>query len=369
LKIKLPFKMKKAVLAAGGDIKNRICFARGNAAFLEPIINDLGIWNNLRKFQNLLERRLKKGAKVLVFDQHPAYFSSRFTQDLSREKKVKSVAIWHHHAHIASCMAEHGLVNKKVIAVAFDGTGFGRDGNLWGGEFLIADYRNFSRIARFDYIPLIGGEKAIYEVWRLSAAWLYKTLGQNFLKLKFFKLAHRKEWPVLLKMWQEKFNSPLASSVGRLFDAAAALILNLPKVKYEAQAAIALERKASKYKLPCRPYSFEISKKKGEFIIMPQPVFRQIVSDLKKGVKKEEIAARFHLGIAELIRQMCRRIKKKSSINTVVLSGGVFQNRLLFKLSQKLLKEEGFTILTHKRLPCSDASLALGQAVIANYAA
>jgi len=372
LKVELPFKIKEPILAVGADIKNSLCFAYDRSAFISEVINDLEIMDNFKKFQRKITsipKCLRLQPRIIAYDKHPEYFSTKYVLNLPKAAKTRFIPIQHHHAHIASCMLENKLSNQRVIGVAFDGTGFGNDDTLWGAEFLIADYKDFKRAAHLRYIPLLGGRRAIYEPWRLASAWLYLAFGNNFLDLDldFVNRINNKDWMVLQKMWKQNFNSPLASSIGRLFDAAAALIIGIFQIKFEAEAAINLERVASRFKSRVRSYQYKIRSNKNVFIIDPVITFKEIVTDLKKRRSKEEIAARFHLTVAQMIRKSCLKIRDNFKINTVILSGGVFQNKILFKLSSDLLKKEGFYILTHRILPCSDVNISLGQAAIASH--
>jgi len=251
--------------------------------------------------------------------------------------------------------------------VAFDGTGLGSDATLWGGEFLIADYQGFQRIAHLRYIPLLGGQQAILQPWRVALAWLYLAFGNNFLDLDldFLKRINKREWNILQKMWIGNFNAPLTSSIGRLFDAVASLLLGIYQVKFEAEAAISLEKAAADYKAQPKRYGFKIKKNGQTFVIDPTLTFKQIITDLKNKYSKERIAAGFHLTVAQMIRASCLEIRHNTKINTVILTGGVFQNKILLKFSLDLLTREGFHVLIHKLLPCSDGSVSLGQAVIA----
>ena len=371
LKIEIPFKIKKPILAAGADIKNRICFAKDNLVFINAAIEDLEIPGNFDKFKKgiaAVPRCFKVLPKLIACDDHPEYFSRRYLLGIQDSRRSRLISVNHHHAHIASCMLENGLTNQKVIGVAFDGTGFGSDNTLWGAEFLLADYKGFKRAAHLRNIALLGSKAAILQPWRLAAAWLYLAFGNRFLDLNLLPGLKRQQWSVLETMFKHGFNAPLASSIGRLFDAAACLILGIQKVKFEAEAAIILEKFASRFKGIPTSYPFKINKNSSSFIIDPLATFKGIVKDLKHNHKKEEMAARFHMTVAQMINKVCRKIRENSNINTVALSGGVFQNRILLNLSSELLKRAGFRILTHKVLSCSDASISLGQMAIANFA-
>jgi hydrogenase maturation protein HypF len=376
-KIKLPFRATKNILALGSQTKNTVCFAKDNLAYLSPVHGDLSNLKDFLEFEKDLKFFLKKKPKIIARDLHPEYQSSKYVQQL-RTTNYELRTIQHHHAHIVSCMLEHGLTNQKVIGVAFDGTGLGLDNKIWGAEFLICDYKHFKRNAHLREIPLIGQEMAISEPWRLTAAWLYQIYKDKFLNLKinFVKDIDKNKWYFLKRMYLSGVNSPLASSMGRLFDAVASLVLMKYKANFEAELAIELEELATGYNRPSRDYArdrqatgspFKINKNKDEYILDPLPMFKQIIADLKNDQAKEKIAYCFHLTVAQMIRRACLVLRKENKINKVVLSGGVFQNKLLLQLSLNLLCKEGFKTITHSELPSNDAGISLGQIAIANF--
>jgi len=352
IRIKFPFKLKKPVLALGPQVKNTICFAKGETAWISPVHADLDTLPGLLAFEKDLKRFLQKQPKIIACDLHPEYQSSRYA--LRLPVKYHLEYIQHHHAHIASCMAENGLKNQKVIGVAFDGTGLGADNHIWGAEFLLCDYKKFSRLAYLREIPLVGGEKAILEPWRLLAAWF-----------NFDQAIDKKQR--LKKIYQAGINSPLASSMGRLFDAAASLILGKREAKFEAELAIALEKSAAQNKLKAAGYAFSLVKSKSGYILDPAACFKQIKRDLKAGRPREFIAWRFHHSVAQMLVKTCLALRRENKINRIALSGGVFQNRLLLQAALDLLCKEGFLVFTHRYLLCNDASISLGQAAIAAY--
>ena len=352
IEINLAFKLKKAVLALGSQAKNTICFAKADKARLSPIHGDLSSPQDLFVFERDARYFLRSRPGIIAYDLHPEYQSSRYALTLTG--KYRLLSIQHHHAHIASCMAENGLKNHKVIGVAFDGTGLGTDNTIWGAEFLICDYKRFVRRAHLKEIPLVGGERAILEPARLSAAWL-----------NFDKSVDKQQ--ILKRIYQSGINSPLASSMGRLFDAAGSLVLGRERAGFEAELAIELERLAAKSR-PCGSgYRFKMNKSKDGYILDPSNIFKQIIRDLKAKKPKAEIARRFHAGVAEMILNTCLILRKDSGVNKIALSGGVFQNKLLLKTSLDLLYKEGFKVFTHRELSCNDSSISLGQAVIAGY--
>lgn len=370
--IELPFRIKKSILALGSQTKNTICFLNNNVAYLSQIHSNLTIPDNFLSFEKTIKYFLKKHPKIIAYDLHPEYESTKYIKALSM-LSYKLTAIQHHHAHLASCMIENGLNNQKVIGIAFDGTGLGDDHTLWGAEFLICDYSGYVRYAHLRYIPLVGADRAIWQSWRIAILWLYLIYKDRIfdLGIDFVKRIDRKKWLVLKRMYNSGFNSPLTSSMGRLFDSVASLVLNKLNVKFEAEAAIELEKKATKYISTALPrvaaYHFQINPEGKKYVIDPASIIKEIVLDLKHKRSKELIAYKFHYTVAEIIRKMCLTLRKKTKINKIVLSGGVFQNKILLKLSLDLLYKEGFSVFTHKKLSCSDSSISLGQAAIGNY--
>jgi len=365
-KIAIPFSVRKPILAFGSQTKNTLCFAEGKHAYLSRVHANLLEQSDFIAFQKDAKHFLKINPEIIAYDLHPEYQSTKFALTL-RSRNYDLRTIQHHHAHVASCMAENGLANKKVIGVAFDGTGFGSDGSLWGAEFLICDYKKFQRLAHLRGIPLLGGERAIVEPWRLAATWLYLIYGDNFLRFKteFIQKIDKDKWRVLKNILLAGVNSPAASSMGRLFDAAASLILAKDKANFEAELAIELEKVATSCRLRTTSYALNIAKKKEGYIIDPRSIFKGIVQDLRTGESKAKMAYKFHLTVAKMLEKTCLILSKETGIERVVLSGGVFQNNLLLKASLDLLYKHNFKIFIHKHLSCNDASVSLGQAVIA----
>jgi hydrogenase maturation protein HypF len=355
--IKLPFSIKRSVLALGAQAKNTICFAHKNSALISCVHPDLAELKSFLDFSKDTKVFLKKNPRLIAHDLHQQYQSTKFALELS-SKDYLLKPIQHHHAHIASCMADNGLKNQKVIGVAFDGTGLGSDGKIWGAEFLVCDYKDFHRIGHLKEIPLIGGERAIFEPWRIAAAWL-----------GFFA----PEDKILKKMFKNNFNSPLASSMGRLFDAAGSLILGKRNANFEAELAIELEKIASVCSNDNKisAYNFEVNVSSGadgkQHIIDPLLMFKEIIIDLKSSLPKEIISFKFHSTIAKMIEQICLKARKQNKLNQVALSGGVFQNKLLLSLVEGLLCKRGFFVLKHKNISCNDSGISLGQAIIAGY--
>jgi len=379
--LRLPFKIKKAVLALGAQAKNTLCFAEGDTAYISRAHPDLSTPEDLSNFEKDVRFFLKRNPRIIACDLHPEYASTKYayqlrtTDDELRTTDDPSISlgvnglrtVQHHHAHIASCMADNGLKNQRVIGVAFDGTGLNTDNTLARAEFMICDYNTFQRSAHLRDIPLLGGEAAVREPWRMAAAWLYTAYPREFSRLGigFIRGLNKNKWSVLKKMYVSGFNSVPASSMGRLFDAAASIILEDHQVHSEAELAIKFERMAQTSTPEQKPYHFKMFKKDGTCIIDPVPVFKEIVIDIKNHRPKEAMAYSFHLGIAVMLEITCLVLRRKHKINRVILSGGVFQNSLLLRLGSALLYKEGFEVFTHKKISCNDSGVSLGQVVIA----
>jgi hydrogenase maturation protein HypF len=354
-------------LALGSQTKNTVCFAQGNFAYLSPLHPDLSTPKGFSNFERIVKYFLKKRPKIIAYDLHLEYQSTKYALNLKPDT-YHLIPIQHHHAHIASCMLENGLTNQRVIGAVFDGTGLGDNNRLWGAEFLRCDYKDFKRAAHLKEIPLLGSERAILEPVRIVFAWLYSIYKDKFfnLDLDLVKKMDKKKWRVLKNMYLSGFNSPLASSMGRLFDAVGSLVLGKSKVTWEAELAIELEKIAKDYKRQATSYKFKIIKDKDGYILDPLLMFKEIMGDLKDKEPQEKIAYRFHLTVAEMIRKMCSALRKENKINKVVLSGGVFQNNLLLRLTLDLLYKEVFRVFTHKKISCNDFGISLGQVAVAN---
>jgi len=369
--IEFPYKFKKIIFAAGSDMKNTFAIARENRIYLSQHIGDLqnvSSINSYRKSIKLFKRTLEIEPEVICYDIHPEYFSSKIAKEMLEEKRnLKGVSIQHHHSHIASVMAENMIENEKVIGTAFDGTGFGTDRKIWGGEFLICDYKNFERVAHLKYIPLPGGEKAIKEAWRMGAIYLYKTFGKKFLSLNidFVKNLDFKKWELIENMVEKEINCPLTSSMGRFFDAVSSICNIRRKVNYEGQAAIELEMKIEKTK--SKPYNYQIKKEGQIYIIHPENIIEEIVYDLREKKNAGLIAYRFHITISDIIRKVAGILRDEREINKVALSGGVFQNNFLLENVYNELKKDGFDVYIHRKVPPNDGGISLGQAAIAHF--
>jgi hydrogenase maturation protein HypF len=353
------------VLAVGGELKNSVCLTKGNHAFLGQHIGDLenlAAYNffeeSIAHLQNILEVK----PAVIAHDLHPGYLS---TQWASRQKSIPTVAVQHHHAHAASCMAENNL-SAPVIGVVLDGTGYGSDGAAWGGEIMIADLGGFRRVAHLEYTAMPGGAQAIREPWRMAVAYLAKA-GEKCLAegLRHLNAIPANEIEIVRRMAQQRIQSPLTSSCGRLFDAVASLIGLHTTVTFEAQAAAELEFcwrdgvEGDEYHFPVR---------RGECLeIETGPLFEQIVDDLNRNVSPETISQRFHQGLVTTLANLVQSLSQDSGIRTVCLSGGCFLNEHLASGLVRSLKRRALLVYTQSQVPCGDGGLSLGQAAIAAY--
>ena len=367
--LSLAFEMPEPLLACGGHLKNTFCLGKGKLAFLSHHIGDLENLETLTSFREGIahfQRLFDIFPRAVVYDLHPEYLATKYALELPLERKI---GVQHHHAHIASVLAEHEL-RGPVIGIAADGTGYGTDGAIWGCEALIADLGGFERLAHLAYAPLPGGEQAVRQPWRVAAAYLRQAYGEAFLELDipFTRRLNRTTWRALSQMIEKGINSPPTSSLGRLFDAVAALLEVRGEVVYEGQAAIELEmlaqsaapRRGDKARL----YPFAL-KDQAPIQLDVSPMIRAIVADVQRGVAVREIARRFHLTIAELLAVTCDEARRRTGLVQVALSGGVFQNRILLELLMERLEAMAFRVYINRRVPPNDGGLSFGQLAVA----
>jgi hydrogenase maturation protein HypF len=357
------------ILAVGGELKNTICLTRRNLAFLSQHIGDLENTESFGFFTDTvayLSRILEIEPQVIAHDLHPDYLSTKWAM---AQRGPRLVAVQHHHAHIAACMAEN-RIDGPVIGLALDGTGYGTDGQIWGGEALFARYASFERAAHFAYVALPGGSAAIRQPWRMAASYLAHAFGDDFLGLDipFVRGLGRAKGELILRMITRQVNSPLTSSCGRLFDGVAALIGIRQEVSYEAQAAIELEMSA-RSSAETGGYPFLIRRHDKCWQIDTSSLFGAIVEDLRRNLCAETISRRFHNGLVEALVQLACLLREDSSINRICLSGGTFNNLLLFEASVEKLESRGFDVFTHSEVPAGDGGLSLGQAAVAAHSA
>ena len=340
----------RPVLACGAELKNTFCLARGRHAFVSQHIGDLENAETLRSFTEGIEhfRRLFDiDPEVVAHDLHPEYLSTKYALELD----LPAEGVQHHHAHIASCLADNG-VTGPVIGVAFDGTGYGADGTIWGGEFLAAGLAGFERGGHLTPVPMPGGAAAIRQPWRMAAAYVADPEVAR---------RHQDHWPAVIAMAAKGINSPLTSSAGRLFDAAAAILGVRDAINYEGQAAVELEQLADPGETGAYPAAVEAG---VPFTIRGSDLLHAVIEDRTDGVPAPVIAARFHHGVAALIEAGCLLMRERYDLGTVALSGGVFQNLLLLSATVARLEARGFRVLLHSRVPCNDGGISLGQALV-----
>ncbi|CAN5919217.1 carbamoyltransferase HypF [soil metagenome] len=355
----------RPVLAVGAELKNTVCVAKDRRAYLSHHIGDLENYETYRSFTGAighLTRLFDVTPAVVAHDLHPEYLSTKYAVELDG---VDLVGVQHHHAHIASCLADNDA-SRPVIGVAFDGTGYGTDGTIWGGEILVADCVTFRRVGHLETVPLPGGSAAIREPWRMAVSWLRAAYGDEVPDGLAVAARHRERWDAVRSIAAAGVNAPLTSSAGRLFDAVAALTGVRDQVSYEGQAAIELEQVADAAERGgYRARLCDAPASAAAFSISGSDLVREVVDDLRTGVPVATIAARFHHGVVTAIVDACVRVRHATGLTTVALSGGVFQNVWLVERTAERLCAEGFDVLTHRRVPPNDGGISFGQAVVA----
>jgi hydrogenase maturation protein HypF len=346
-----------SILAVGGQLKNTICLTRGREAFLSPHVGDL---DNLRAFEGFresishLSKTLEIDPVAVVHDLHPEYLSTRWALE---ESGLPAIGVQHHHAHVASVLAEHGL-DETVVGIAIDGTGFGGDGTVWGGEILVASLRGFERRWHLPQVVLPGGDRAAREPWRMAVAWLHRLYGRGLfdLEIPFLDAVPRDRVRRLVSAIESGFGWPLTSSCGRLFDAVAALVGLRLETSFEGQAAMELEA---------------LAEEAEDSLALESPravddVVRDVVVGIQRGRALPSIAAGFHRGLADALSGAAASIAKESGLSRVALGGGSFQNRILLSRVASRLEAQGFDVLAPIEVPANDGGLALGQAAMAS---
>ncbi|MBN3039195.1 MAG: carbamoyltransferase HypF [Candidatus Omnitrophica bacterium] len=367
--ITLDYPFKKEILACGTRDWSGICLTKKNCGYLVNDFNkseDETLTQYYERRVKQLETELKVKPKVVVHDLHPDYHTTKYARDFSQKNnKLHCLAIQHHHAHIASCMAENEI-NEVVMAVVLDNAGYGEDGNYWGGGFFVGDFKGFRRLGHLQYVPLTNGGQSLLESWRLASGFLFQTFGESFVDLPI-DFIRRRQASDLQQFKQNHQDTQYCSSAGSLFDAVAAIVGLREKVDYEGQGAIELERIANRSShVANRTYDFSINKNKEGFLIQLEPIFKNIVEDLKNNISRSIISAAFYNTITEIIKDSCQKIGKKEKINKVVLTGSIFQNKPFCASLQSLLQNSGLEVVTHKQFYINDNSVPFGQAVIAN---
>ncbi|MFA5872822.1 MAG: carbamoyltransferase HypF [Anaerolineales bacterium] len=359
--LQLPFEVP-SILATGPELKNTYCLTRERYAFLSHHIGDMENYETLRAFEDGIthfERLFRIQPEAIAYDLHPNYLSTRYALERAERENLPAIGVQHHHAHIAACMADNGMDGSRpVIGLAFDGTGYGDDGAIWGGEFLVADYAGYERKFHLAYFPLPGGDAAIKRPARTALALLW-SLGLEWDE----ELAPARELcyedRMALRVQLERgLNTPQTSSLGRLFDAAAALAGVRQKVNYEAQAAIEFESALDKTESGA--YRFEVQNE----TVDARPAITALLADIHSGARPCVVSARFHNGIADMVRRACGQIRRETGLKEIALSGGVWQNMALLERAVRGLRADGFVVYIQRQIPANDGGLSLGQALV-----
>jgi hydrogenase maturation protein HypF len=357
----VPVTFPRPVLACGAELKSTFCLAAGSHAFVSHHIGDLENAETLRSFTEGIahfRRLFDIEPQVVAHDLHPDYLSTKYATGLA---DVELAGVQHHHAHIASCLADNGE-QGPVIGVAFDGTGYGTDGTIWGGEFLVADLAGFDRAGHLEPVPMAGGAAAVRQPWRMAATYLAAAYPAGPPEHLEVVARNERSWAAVLTMARRGINAPVTSSAGRLFDAVAAILGVRDAISYEGQAAIELEQLADVSERGC----YRAAVAEGMPLrVAGADLVAAAAADLVAGVSRPVIAARFHNGVAAAIEQVCMALRDRHGLDTVALSGGVFQNLLLTERVVALLAGRGFRVLIHRRVPCNDGGISFGQAVVA----
>jgi hydrogenase maturation protein HypF len=357
------------VLAFGGELKNTFCLTKGRYAILSQHIGDLENYETMQFFEETLSRLkhlFRVSPRAVAYDLHPGYWSTRMALASPIEPKFP---VQHHHAHIASCMAENHLTGP-VIGVAFDGTGFGTDGKIWGGEFLAADFTGFTRCAHLRYVPMPGADAAVRQPWRMALSYLRDAFDQQFpAELNLLPATPRKQIELVDFMLDRQIQTVETSSCGRLFDAVAAILGLTSEVTFEGQAAIALETAAARASSTSEQadahYPFAIQPTEP-MVLDLRATIAAIATNAAQNYPREAIAAKFHKTLAAATAEVCTRIRETTGLDRVCLSGGTFQNLYLLERTIVQLRRRGFAVFLHSQVPANDGGIALGQAVIAN---
>ena len=369
------FNRAPQILAMGSELKNTFCLLKNGQAILSQHIGDLENYlsyqdyrHNIVLYQNLFQHQ----ASQLAVDAHPEYLSNKAGHEIAEEHAIELQLIQHHHAHIASCLVDNNytLESESVLGIALDGLGYGDDETLWGGEFLLADYHQSRRLAHFKPIALLGGTIAMKQPWRNTYAHLQACLGwdwvnKHYAELELVQMLSQKPLATFNVMLEKNMNCPQASSAGRLFDAVAAAVGICPEqIQYEGQAAIELEASITEeawLESDQTAYPFLLE----EGVLDPSPMWKALLNDLSNATEVARISSRFHRGLSRAVQQLAIQLANDNKINTIALSGGVFQNKTLFEDVKQGLEQQQFSVLIHHNVPANDGGIALGQAVIA----
>lgn len=352
----------EGIIAVGAEQKNTFCIGKNYQAIMSQYIGDLKNIPVFEFFKESVERfseMFRFRPEYIACDLHPDYLSTVFACSLEKEQKIPLIRVQHHHAHIVSCMAEN-MLNEKVIGISLDGTGFGDDGNTWGGEFLIADAGGYTRYTHFDYVPMPGGDSVVDEPWRMALSYITKYLGDSvdFDSLALFRSIPEDKFALVREMIMKNVNCPLSSGAGRLFDAVSALLNICPIASFDSEAPMRLESEIKTDTDHFYPFTIDMS-------IIFADTIKGIIEDMKH-FDTSYISAKFHNTVSEVIVKVSEEIRRETAINKVVLSGGVFQNKYLLEKSMYDLAKHNFKVFAHRQVPSNDGGISLGQLVVAS---
>lgn len=367
--VRLPAQVRPT-LAVGGDSKNTFCFARDQHAFLSQHIGDMENVETQRSFEEgvqHLSKILRLQPEIIAHDMKPNYFTTHHAE----RSDIEQVIVQHHHAHIVSCMVDNGLDDRRLIGLSFDGAGYGTDGNIWGGEALLASFADFERFAHLEYLPLPGGDSATPAPWRTAVGYAH-ALGLDIDTLQFLQNVDKALLNSVRQQADMKLDAPRTSSMGRLFDAVASLLDICSNVTYEAQAAMEMEALSRPFVSSVSPYQYVLespshSESHAKLVVRLKEVLSSIIRDIRANEPAGIIGARFHKTIAAIAVEICKQARLQTGLNEVALSGGVWQNQILLNLVLHGLMQEKFVVYSHRQVPANDGGISLGQAVIANH--
>ncbi len=365
-KIIIDWEFTRHILACGPEQKNTFALAKNNAVYMSHHIGDMENLEVLKSFEegiNHYQHIFDIQPEIVTYDLHPDYLSTKYAHDYTKVNELKEIGIQHHHAHAVSCMVDN-KINKPVLAIVLDGTGYGSDGTVWGGELLLAEYHQFRRLGHFLKTLLPGGSAAIKNPWQMGISYLYEVFGRELIDIPFLNNLEKNKVKMIVKILENRFNSPITSSCGRLFDGVAAIAGLRNVVNYEGQAAVEFEQCIQEPD-DCS-YEFRVIDDHETLILDWKTMIHQLVNDIKENTSIGNISQKFHNGLVRGLTLWAEIAWKITGISDIVLSGGVFMNIYLLRRLKKSLEKKGFNVYTHSVVPCNDGGISLGQAVIAD---
>ncbi|GAA0699192.1 carbamoyltransferase HypF [Paraclostridium ghonii] len=350
------------ILALGSELKNTFSVSKDSNIFISQYMGNMDSIQALDNYKmnvNHLKQLYDIKINSIVYDNHPSFWHKDYINEFNCEK----IGVYHHHAHIASCMFENDI-DDKVIGLAFDGSGYGEDNNIWGGEFLICDYKSFKRVGQLKYMQMPGGDNATKEPWKMAIS-LINQLNLKDFNFNILNHMKDKDYKFILSMLNNNINCTLTSSMGRLFDGVSAILGFKNRITFEGEACIEIENLAKQSVYTKEYYNFEIQHINEMFIINTDSIINEILQDIQSHVSKSVISMKFHNTVVEFSYIICNKLRELYNINKVALSGGVFQNDIILVNLYKKLRDQKFEVLTHKLLPCNDSSISIGQLIVA----